>query len=68
MAIQHIFNSNTKSRTLSLFTENTQNINIVQISGHVQNKSIIYRPGINNLQTRTVTFLDQEKFLEKVCG
>ena len=31
---------------------------------HVQNKSIIYRPGINNLQTRT--FPDQEKLLERV--
>ena len=27
---------------------------------------MIYRPGIDNLQTRTVTFPDQEKLLEKV--
>ena len=32
------------------------------------NKSIIYRPDIYNLQTRTVTFPDQEKLLEKVDG
>ena len=51
-----------KSRTLS----KDPNINIVQNFGHVQNKSIIYRPGIYNLQTRTVTFSDQEKLLEKV--
>ena len=37
------------------------NINIIQNSGHVQNKSTIYRPGINNLQTRTVIFPDQER-------
>ena len=28
--------------------------------------STTYRPGIYNLQTRTVTFPNQEKFLEKV--
>ena len=33
---------------------------------HVQNKSIIYRPDIYNLQTRTVTFPDQDKLLEKI--
>ena len=27
---------------------------------------MIYRPGIYNLQIRTLTFPDQEKFLEKV--
>ena len=27
-------------------------------------KGIIYRPGIYNLQTGTVTFPDQEKFLK----
>ena len=42
------------------------NINIVQNFGYVQNKSIIYRPGIYNLQTRTLTFPEQEKLLEKV--
>ena len=31
-----------------------------------QNKSIIHRPGIYNLQTRTVTFPHQKKLLEKV--
>ena len=31
-----------------------------------QNKSIIYRPNIYNLYTRTVTFPDQEKLLEKI--
>ena len=41
-------------------------MNIVQNFGHVQNKTIIYRPGIYNLQIRTVTFSDQEKLLEKV--
>ena len=41
-------------------------MNIVQNFGHVQNKSIIYRPGIYNLQTRTLTFPEQEKLLEKV--
>ena len=41
-------------------------MNIVQNFGHVQNKTIIYRPGIYNLQIRTVTFPDQEKLLEKL--
>ena len=31
-------------------------------------KSIIYRPRGYNLQTRTVTFQDKEKLLEKVGG
>ena len=31
-----------------------------------KNKSIIYRPGIYNLQTRTSTFQDQEILLERV--
>ena len=44
----------------------TLNINIVQNFGHIQNKSIIYRPGIYNLQTRTLTFPEQEKLLEKL--
>ena len=43
-------------------------MNIVQNFGHVPNKSIVYRPGIYNLQTKTVTFPDQEKLLEKVDG
>ena len=51
-----------KSRTLS----KDPNINIVQNFGHVQNKSIVYRPGIYNLQTRTSTFPNQEKLLEKL--
>ena len=29
---------------------------------------LIYRPGLHNLQTRTVSFPDQEKVLEKVDG
>ena len=41
-------------------------MNIVQNFGHVKNKSIIYRPGIYNLQTRTSTIQDQEKLLEGV--
>ena len=53
MANQHIFN---KAKS------------IVQNFGHVQYKSIIYGPGIYNLQTRTVTFPDQEKLLGKVDG
>ena len=57
----------TKSRTLSLFTKHS-NINIVQNFRHVQDKSIIYRPGKYNLQTRTATFKDQERLLEKVDG
>ena len=40
------------------------NINIAQNFGNVQNKSILYRPGIYNLQTRT--FPEQEKLLEKL--
>ena len=43
-------------------------INLAQNFGHVQNKSMIYLSGINNLQTRTVSFPDQEKVLEKVDG
>ena len=42
------------------------NINIVQNFGNVQNNSIIYRHGIYNLQTGSVTFPNQEKLLEKV--
>ena len=41
-------------------------MNIAHNFGHVQNASIICRPGIYNLQTRTVTFPYQEKLLEKV--
>ena len=41
-------------------------MNNVQNFVHVRNKSIIYRPGIYNLQTRTITFPGQEKLLEKV--
>ena len=41
---------------------------MVQNIGHVQNKIIIYRPGIYNIQTRTVAFPDQEKLLEQVDG
>ena len=37
-----------------------------QIFNIVQNKSLIYRPGIYNLETRTVRFPDQEKLLEKI--
>ena len=33
-----------------------------------QTRSLIYRPDINNLQTKTVSFLYQEKLLEKVDG
>ena len=43
-------------------------MNIVQNLGHVQNKNIIYRPGIHNSQSRTVSFPDQEKLLKKVDG
>ena len=49
-----------------MFIENTSNINIVQNFGYVQNKSIIYRPGIYHLQTRTLIFPEQEKLLEKL--
>ena len=31
-----------------------------------QNKSTIYRPDVHNVLTRTVSFPDQEKLLEKV--
>ena len=34
----------------------------------VPNKIIIYRPGVQKLQTGTVSFPDQEKLLEKVLG
>ena len=34
--------------------------------GSVQNKNMIYLPGIYNLQTRTLTFPEQEKLLEKL--
>ena len=34
--------------------------------GHFQNKNTINRPGIYNLQTRTVIFPYQEKLLEKI--
>ena len=41
-------------------------MNIVQKSGHIQNKCVTYRPDTSNLQTRTVTFPDQEKLQQKV--
>ena len=65
--LYNIYLRKAKSRTLSLFTKHS-NINIVQNFGHIQNKSIIYRTGIYNLQSRTVTFPDQEKLLKKVDG
>ena len=34
--------------------------------GHFQNKNTINRPGIYNLQTRTVIFPYQEKLLEEI--
>ena len=67
MAIQHIFNKSYKWDTFTVH-EKHANINIVQNFGHVQNKSIIYRPSIYNLQTRTVTLPHQEKLFEKVDG
>ena len=48
-----IYLTKDKSGTLSLFIENTQ---IVQNFGHVQNKSIVYRPDKYNLQARTLAF------------
>ena len=47
----------------------TLNYNIAQNFGHVQNKSITYRPGIYNLQTRTLTFKPSNKTLPnfKTC-
>ena len=65
MAIQHIFNKSYKWDTFTVHQKHS-NINIVQNFGHVQNKSIIYRLGIYNLQTRTSTFPDQGKLLERV--
>ena len=41
-------------------------MNSVTNFGHVQSESMIYRPDIYNLQTRTVTFPGQEKLQEKV--
>ena len=68
-SIQWLYNTylkKAKSRTLSLFTKNSQIKKIIQNFGHVQDKSID-RPEIIE-QTRTVTFPDQEKLLEKVDG
>ena len=56
--LQHIFNKSSKH----------SNINIAQDFGYVQNKIMFYEPGIHNLQTRTVSFPDQEKLLEKADG
>ena len=47
-----------------MFTKSSK-INIVQNFWHVENKSIFYRPGIYNLQTRVSTFPDQGKLLER---
>ena len=41
------------------------NIDIFQNFGLVQNKSIIYRPGMYNLQTRTVTLSRSGKIARK---
>ena len=60
IAIQRIFNKSWKKDTFTVCLKHS-NTNIAQNSGHAQNKSIIYRPHIYNLQTRTVTFPDQEK-------
>ena len=34
--------------------------------GHIRSRRKIYRPDIDNIQIRTVSFPDQEKLLEKV--
>ena len=64
MAIQHIFNKSYKWDTFTVHQKHS-NINIVQNFGHVQNKSIIHRPGIHNLQTRTLTFPKTGKIARK---
>ena len=40
-------------------------MNIVQNFGHVQNKSIIYRPAIYNLQTLTINISRSGKIARK---
>ena len=48
-----------------MFTK-TQKYKYCPNFGHAQNKSIIFTPGIHNLQTRTVTYPNQKKWLKKV--
>ena len=67
MAIQRIIELKLKVGHFHCLLK-TLNINIVQNLGYVKNKIIIYKPGMYNLQTRTVTFPDQEKLLEKEDG
>ena len=39
-----------------------------KISDMSKIRSITYRPGLHDLQTRTVSFPEQEKLIEKVDG
>ena len=50
----------------SIYFTKAKSRTLVQNFGHAQNKNIIYWPVIYNLKTRTLTFPDQEKLLEKV--
>ena len=57
-----------KSRTISLFTKNTQIKILLEISDISKVRGIIYGTGIHDLKTRTVSFPDQRKLLKKVDG
>ena len=61
----NVYLTKAKNRTLSLLLKHSNTYSVENL-GHIQNKSIIYRPSIYNLLTATVSFPDQEQLLEKV--
>ena len=61
----NVYLTKAKNRTLSLLLKHSNTYSVENL-GHIQNKSIIYRPSIYNLLTGTVSFPDQEQLLEKV--
>ena len=63
--LHNIYLTKAKSRTLSLFTK-TLKYKYRPKFRNVQNKSIIYKPNIYNLRTRTETYPDQGKLLQEI--
>ena len=61
----NVYLTKAKNGTLSLLLKHSNTYSVENL-GHIQNKSIIYRPSIYNLLTATVSFPDQEQLLEKV--
>ena len=68
--VPHLFLSNKQNtiETVLIYIDTSGQNNFIKMRAFVlhQNKSTIYRPDVHNVQTRTVSFPDQEKLLEKV--